>query len=180
MRGRFFKKNKSPFSPVGFVEAKRSLSFFTKVDGRWVNSSLVLGKVDKNIVFHSFYLGKLKRLQIEYQLSKEEAMIFVLDRKEPPKMPKTKRKSIVRKQMDKVAKKTVFWTTFPLNSYRKKPSILWASHLHVNPWLTSTMNKARTKITYPQMIVDFWFSGSITLQLIWVCELIKKNSNAIQ
>jgi len=51
---------------------------------------------------------KLKRLQCEYKLSKEDAMVFVLERKEPPKVPKTKRKSIVRKQMDKVAKKTVF------------------------------------------------------------------------
>jgi len=51
---------------------------------------------------------KLKRLQIQYTLSKEESMVFVLERKEPPKEPKNKRKSIVRRQMDKVAKKTVF------------------------------------------------------------------------
>jgi len=51
---------------------------------------------------------KLKRLQIQYKLTKEESMIFVLERKEPPKQPKNKRKSVVRRQMDKVAKKTVF------------------------------------------------------------------------
>jgi len=52
---------------------------------------------------------KLKRLKREYTyLTAEEALEHVLKRSEPPKVPKNKRKSMVRRKVDKVVKKTVF------------------------------------------------------------------------
>jgi len=51
---------------------------------------------------------KLKRLQCVNQLPKDEAMVYVLERKEPPKEKKNKRKSIVRRKAEQVAKKTMF------------------------------------------------------------------------
>jgi len=51
---------------------------------------------------------KLRRLQCENKLSKDEAMVFVLERTEPPKERKNKRKSLMRRKAEQVAKKTVF------------------------------------------------------------------------